>query len=95
MSKVRVINKSSSEVVKGSIEIAGQKFIISNLNVGEESIFKYKVFSDSGYLVQIEFVSGKRQNKSIGYITHGFIFNDKLIITDEDIIYESTIKRHK
>jgi len=87
-SVVSVINKSPYGIMVGSLDIGGQKFEISTLDLNGIIHFNYTPRSDCQYLIKIKFSSGKTLEKSIGYITSGLNYDDTLMITDSDIILE-------
>ncbi|MEW6089286.1 MAG: hypothetical protein AB1498_13395 [bacterium] len=89
--EVRLINKADKEIVSGTIEVCRQKFTFKNIKPNDSIMFSFKIKSDSGYIVSIEFISGKQLKEKIGYVCRGFSFKDSLIIKSDDVILESEV----
>lgn len=86
-----VVNKTEQEIINGTVEVCRQKFAFKNIKPNESKEFSFRIRGDSGYTVSIEFLSGQKLTKEIGYVTRGFIFKDSLIIKDDDVILESNV----
>lgn len=89
LSDVSLINKSPYSVLSGSLEVGDQSFKFDNLKPNEEISFNFKPQSDCGYMVQVEFPAGGKLSKQVGYITSGFCYKDKIIISEKDIFLEA------
>lgn len=86
MSKVWLVNKASNEIVLGILSVCDKKFELRNLKPQREEGFTFTPCSDDHYLIKIEFSTGKKLEKELGYITSGFNYKDKFIVTDDDIV---------
>jgi len=87
--EVLVVNRAAEPVIRGEIEICKQKFTFGPIKPSESKHISYKVWSDSHYKVTIEFQSGKRLTRELGYVTSGVDFNDTLTVKDNDILLEN------
>lgn len=83
--EVSIVNQAAERVAKGEIEICNQKFSFEGIEPKERKIFLYRVTSDSHYRIALEFESGKKLVKEVGYVTNGLDFKDAVIIKDNDI----------
>lgn len=91
--QITAVNKSNEEVTLVEVEVCKQvmQFKMIAINASKESSFRIK--GDSGYSIKVEFASGKKLEKQIGYVTRGFDFEVTLIITADDILFDSKVKR--
>ncbi len=80
-----LVNKAQEPIVHASVVICGQRIELNDINPNKMGKGSYMVRSDSGYAVQIEFLSGKKLSKEVGYVTSGMDFKDKIFVTDSDI----------
>ena len=86
--EILIENKGTELVVHGEVDICGQKFAFEKIKPGDTRQFSYKVKSDSHYKILVEFESGKKLTKDLGYVTNGLDFKDALIVTEDDILLE-------
>jgi len=86
--EVTIKNDATKEVTKGQISICNQQFDFGGLKVGTSKTIAYRIKSDSHYKVVVEFESGKKLSKELGYVTNGMDFKDVLRVKDDDIILE-------
>ena len=84
--KVRIVNMATESVATGRIEILDQQMTFSNLARGREKNFHFYVVSDAHYDVTIEFVSGKKLVRELGYLTNGSDYDETIVIEDDYII---------
>jgi hypothetical protein len=75
-------------ITLAEVEVCEQfmQFKMIEINASKEGSFRIK--GDSHYTILIEFASGKKLEKEIGYVTSGFDFEDTLIIKDDDILID-------
>lgn len=86
---VTLINRSTESIAKGSMEVCGQKFNFTEIHPGESETAKFAVRADSHYQISITFRSGREISKQIGYVTSGFNYKDRLVVTQDDILLEA------
>lgn len=91
-STVCVINDSQEQLASGHLKICGDTFITDNITPADLVCFNFKACSDTHYSMEFRLLSGKVFSKSIGYITTGFIYNDKVVIGKEDVTLEPSAK---
>ena len=87
--EVLVVNRAAESVARGQIEICKQKFTFGPIKPSETKHIFYKVWSDSHYKITVEFQSGKKLTRELGYVTSGVDFSDTLIVKDNDILLEN------
>ena len=80
-----LINKAKEPISQGEVTICGQTIEFKLTQPGKIKSGVYKVTSDSHFDIRIEFQSGKKLRKELGYVTNGFDFYHEIIVTDEDI----------
>jgi hypothetical protein len=87
--EVLIVNQATETVLKGEIEVCKQRFDFQNIKPKERKQILYDVRSDSHYKIEIQFESGKKLTKELGYVTSGLDFKDMLIVTEDDILLET------
>ena len=80
-----LINNSNELIRLVHIEICNQVIDIKNVKPYEKHRCLFNVKNDSHYDVTVCFASGKKLNKQLGYVTHGFNFEHTLVITEANI----------
>ena len=80
-----IINKTNEAIVGGSVVICQQRIVLPEVPPGSVVTGAYKVTSDSHYNIEVEFASGKKLHKEVGYVTNGMDFQDAIAITESDI----------
>ncbi|MDC0994056.1 hypothetical protein OAR16_00450 [bacterium] len=90
--EVHIVNMSGGAVVKGDLYISGRHFKFGNILQGKEEVFYFDVGRDSHYRVKIEFESGKKLEKELGYVIFGFDYTDTLMVNDGDIVLLSKVR---
>lgn len=84
-----LINNASERVSRGEIEVCDQRSTFTDLKPGERISFNFKVPRDCHYRVLLNFSSDRQLIRELGYLTHGLVFEDTLIVTDSDLILKS------
>jgi hypothetical protein len=88
--RVQIVNQSSETIVEGSIGITNNRTVnLPILTHNASFVAHFYIRADSHYEISTTFESGRVMKKDVGYLTHGFDFEDRLIITDQDILYQS------
>lgn len=86
-------NNSKYSIARVQVLVCGQMIELKEIQVGKSRTGVYKVRSDSHYDVRVEFDSGKKLQKEVGYVTNGFDFNHEITITDTDIeIFDAKVR---
>ena len=80
-----LVNKTKEPIAHASVAICGQMIELKDIQPNKSAVGSYEVKSDSHYTIQVEFESGKKLQKEIGYVTHGFDFQHEIVVTDSDI----------
>jgi len=80
-----LVNKSRETISRGLVTVCGQTIELKEIQPTESATGSYKVKSDSHYDIAIEFQSGKKIHKEIGYVTNGLDFHHEIVVTDTDI----------
>ena len=88
--RVQIVNQSRETLIGGSIAVSNNKTVnLPTLNHDASVVVRFDIKADSHYEINVTFVSGRVMKKDIGYLTHGFDFDDRLIVTAQDILYQS------
>lgn len=80
-----LINKTKEPIARASVTVCGQTIDMKDIQPTKSAQGSYKVKSDSHYDVRVEFQSGKKLHKEIGYVTNGLDFQHVITVTDTDI----------
>jgi hypothetical protein len=83
--EVRIVNYATEPVKNGEIEVCNQKFKLGVIPQGESQIIHYQVRADSSYKILVEFTSGRKLEKELGYVTSGRDFKNVLTLKDNDV----------
>lgn len=89
--RVRVANQSSQTVVRGHVQVCDRQFKFGTIAPGKSVAFRYRITSDSGYMVAVKLASGKELNAEAGYVTGGCHESDTLTITNSGIALSQTM----
>lgn len=80
-----LINEAKEPIVHAMVTVCGQTIELNDIQPSKSRRGSYLVKADSAYQVKIEFKSGKKLQKEIGYVTNGLDFQDEIVVTDTDI----------
>lgn len=80
-----LINKAKEPIIYASVAICGQTIELKNIQPEESKIGSYDVKTDSHYTIEVEFRSGKKLRKEVGYVTNGMDFQHEIMITSSNI----------
>ena len=80
-----LINKAKEPIARALVTVCGQTIELRDIQPTQSAPGSYEVKLDSHYDVKIEFQSGKKLQKGVGYVTTGFDFQDEITVTDTDI----------
>jgi len=72
-------------VTEIQVKVCGQKLNLERLESGQNQVLTFEITSDCHYAVSASLASGKKLKAKLGYVTHGFDFEDTIILTDEKI----------
>jgi hypothetical protein len=78
-------NNTHEPIARATVAICGQAIELKDIQPNNSAIGSYKVRSDSHYVIQIEFQSGKKLQKQTGYVTNGMDFDHKIVVSESDI----------
>lgn len=78
-------NNSKESIARVQVLVCGQTIELKEIQPGKSRTGVYKVRSDSHYDVRVEFDSGRKLQKEVGYVTNGFDFHHEIAISDTDI----------
>lgn len=81
---VIILNNSGENFLGGDLEVCGQKYLINPIKDGDFQTIKYKIKSDSSYNITVHLKSSTI-NESLGYVTSGIEFEDKIIVNESGI----------
>jgi hypothetical protein len=80
-----LINNSKEMIKLAVVSVCGQTFRLSNINPSQSAPADYKVRADSSYDVAIDFESGRKIHKTVGYVTNGMDFHHDIAVSDTDV----------
>jgi hypothetical protein len=83
--QVLILNAATEPVRNGQLEVCGQKFLFGEIEQGKSKAIQYKVRADSHYKLVVEFNSGRKLEKELGYVTSGLDFEDILTLNDHEV----------
>lgn len=83
---ILLVNNAKEPISRVIVSVCGQTIELRDIEPAKSAIGAYKVKSDSHYDIRIEFQSGKRLWKELGYVTNGLDFHDRIVVTDTDIV---------
>ncbi|MDH5189947.1 MAG: hypothetical protein OEW89_01725 [Gammaproteobacteria bacterium] len=76
----------SGEIISSAVvKVCDQEFEFRNIDPEKTVIGDFIITSDSHYTIKIRFLSGSSIQNEIGYVTNGFDFNDKIIVSKSAI----------
>ncbi len=78
-------NKAKESILRGLVTVCGQTIELKDIQSGGSAPGAYEVTFDSHYDINIEFQSGKKLRKEVGYVTNGLDFHHDIVVTDTDI----------
>ena len=82
-----VVNQSNEAVVLLQVTVNEDIQTVKDLKHSEEVEMYFLVKRDSDYHVDVEFLSGGKINKEVGYLSYGFNAEDIVTITKSDIVF--------
>jgi hypothetical protein len=80
-----LINKADQPILRASVMVCGQTIELNDIQPTQSAQGFYKVRSDSHFDIIVEFQSGEKLQRKIGYVTNGFDFQHEMVVTDTDI----------
>lgn len=79
------VNKTKEPILRCIVYVCGQTIELKDIKPTKSALGTYEVKTDSHYEISIEFQSGKKIRKELGYVTNGFDFYHEIIVTDMGI----------
>jgi hypothetical protein len=83
---VRLENRSDQTVVNGYIAVCEQRQPLSGVKPGTTVEMNFDVPRDCHYSVRLEMESGPVREASLGYVTFGLAFQDRIVVTRDGVI---------
>ncbi len=80
-----LINQADEPIVRALVTVCGQSIELRDIQPGASASGSYNVKSDSHYIVEIAFRSGKKLRNEIGYITNGMDFQHEITVTGSSV----------
>ncbi len=93
-SRFTVENISGIEIEQAEIVVDGQVFEVKNLKPSEKQTFKFYINHDSGYSIKVRFAGGNILEKRGGYVTGGYICDDKIDVDKDEILLVQKIAEY-
>ena len=90
LAKVTITN-SSGEVIKLlKVTLGSESQDVENMIMGESVEMEFLVKVDAGYLIYVEFSSGREMESAVGYVTSGFRYSDEIEINNADFAFRGS-----
>ena len=86
--RVEIQNKSGTEIKELEVEVSKNRFLFWNLPDGSAVEFTYPITIESGYKIKVSLASGTSFESKAGYVTRGFDFSDRLIVSPDTLQFE-------
>jgi len=83
--EVLIVNLAIEPVKNGELEVCDQKFQFGGIDQGKSKLLLYKVRSDSHFRLVVEFNSGRKLTRELGYVTSGRDFKHTLTLKDYEV----------
>lgn len=83
--EVLIVNMATEPVKNGTLEVCDQKFQFGEIELGKSKTIQYKVGSDSHFKLVVEFNSGRKLAKEVGYVSSGGDSKHILTLNDHDV----------
>jgi hypothetical protein len=68
-----------------TVEVCGQRTVISNIEPAGARAVSFNIYNDSHYDVSVVFSSGKRMTNALGYVTPGLTASDQVVVRENSI----------
>ena len=95
MATLTIVNQSNETIVLLQVTVNENIQTVKDLEHGEEAEMRFLVNHDTGYHLDIHFLSGRKMIQKIGYISYGFNVIDIITITKMDVEFErASIEMH-
>lgn len=83
---VSVLNKAEEPIVKAKLATSwGETVEVTDVGTSEAKTLNYRVSKEGDYRVDVVFRSGKRLTTDTVYVTPGFDYQDRIIVTPSEI----------
>lgn len=83
-------NRSDQAVVNGYIAVCEQRRNLSRVKPGTTVQMQFDVRRDCHYSVRLEMESGAVRETSLGYVTRGLDFQDRIVVTRDGVMLGET-----
>lgn len=83
-----IVNQSNETIVLVQVVVNENIETVKHLEHGKEVEIQFSVKRDGGYDLDVEFQSGRKVTKKLGYVSYGFDAIDMITITKQDVKFE-------
>jgi hypothetical protein len=87
---VTLENRSEHTVVNGYIAVCEQRRGLSRVKPGTTVQIQFDVPRDCHYSVRLEMEAGSVREASLGYVTRGLDFQDRIVVTPDGVMLGKT-----
>ncbi len=84
-----IVNQSEDTVVLVRVTVNENIQTVKDLQHGEEAEMQFLVKRDADYHIEIEFLTGRKIKKEVGYLTYGLNTDDIITITRTGIEFDN------
>jgi hypothetical protein len=83
--EVAFVNGAHEAIRDGSFVVCKQRFELGEIEPNQRKRFHYKVNCEGDYDLTVQFASGKKLTRRIGYVNSSFASHDTVSIKDDDV----------
>jgi hypothetical protein len=87
--RVHITNASSDVIRRGTVRVGEAVLTLDGLAPNASRDFNFDINADAGYVVHVEFTSGKALDSEVGYVTHGLEADDAVVILQDSVDYST------
>ena len=80
-----MINEAAETISSATVTVSGQTIAFGDIRQGGQVTGRYRVRFDDDFTISIVFESGRKLEKSLGYVTNGFDYSHRFMVSDNDI----------
>ena len=80
-----VANRATEPIKQIVVTICGQTIALGPIDPQRTAVGAYNVTSDSHFVIDLTFVSGKTLHKEDGYVTNGVAYRHEIVVKNSEI----------
>ena len=88
LGRLHIDNQSGQQLEEVGIAISDNTFRFVGLPVNSAVELTCPITRESAYKIRVRLASGKTFNTETGYVTRGFDFSDRLVVSVDGLVFE-------